>query len=148
MEKLFAVKENLIRELGSYADKQKYTAQELMDIKYASSAVDHLCNILEKAEEEKRDDRGSKGDKQYGMYPHYWGEGNYNAMGGGNYGRQMRGANGRYMDGGQGGSTYSSNIYGHGENPVDGLRKLIRDAEDQNERRVLEDALNRLQNNR
>lgn len=135
MEKLYALKNDLIAELGEFADKREKSTQDVMTIKALASGVDHLCNILEKANSE---------GGEYGMYPRYWGEEGQYREGNKMYGRnQSRASTGRFKDG-QSGGSYS--MYGHGENPVDGLRKLIRDAEDPNERRILEDALNRMQN--
>lgn len=139
MEKLYALKNDLIAELGEFADKREKSTQDVMTIKALASGVDHICNILEKALK-----KATNEDDKYGMYPRYWGEDGQYMEGNKMYGRnQSSVSNGRYMDG-QSGGNYS--MYGHGENPVDGLRKLIRDAEDPNERRILEDALNRMQN--
>jgi hypothetical protein len=139
MEKLYKLKEDLIAELEEYAEHKEKSRQDVMDIKCLASAADHICGILEKAQKQ-----GEQGGNTLGMYPRYWGEDGQYMDGNKMYGRnQSRASNGRYMDG-QSGGNYS--MYGHSENPVDGLRKLIRDAEDPNERRILEDALNRMQN--
>ena len=84
MHELIELKEQLVDELKEYRAKQKKSLDDLMVIKYLSSAADHLCNIIEKAEEEE-----------------YSGRGSYN-MGGGNYSRENR-----YSREGRGGSRYA-----------------------------------------
>ena len=134
MEKLYKLKEDLIAELEEYTDKRNKTEQDYMVIKCLASGADHICNILEKADK--------KSEGQYGMYPRYWGDDGQYMDGNKMYGRnQARASNGRYMDG-QSGGTYQG--YGHDENPMEALRRMIDNARDPNERRVLEDAMNRL----
>lgn len=136
MEKLYTLKENLITELEDYADKP-LTVQSAMEIKVLASAADHICNVLKGAMEEP------KPSESIGMYPRYWGDNQSRASEASNiYGRnQSRGANGRYMDG-QSGGIYST--YGHDEDPMTALRRMADNARDPNERRVYEDAMNRL----
>ena len=53
MHKLYELKEKLIEELEDYAQNGKYSKEDVESIKYMASAVDHLCNIMEAAEEEE-----------------------------------------------------------------------------------------------
>lgn len=51
MHKLYELKEKLMDELEAYADNGKYSKEDVEAIKYMASAVDHLCNIMEDADE-------------------------------------------------------------------------------------------------
>ena len=53
MHKLYDVKEKLIREMEEYANKGSLSKDDVMSIKYLSSSIDHICNILENADEEE-----------------------------------------------------------------------------------------------
>ena len=46
MHKLYDLKEKLICEMEEYAGKQDLSRTDVETIKYLSSAVDHMCNIL------------------------------------------------------------------------------------------------------
>lgn len=52
MHKLYELKEKLVDEMEGYADNGKYSKEDIELIKYMSSAVDHICNIIEKYDEE------------------------------------------------------------------------------------------------
>jgi len=52
MEQLYKMKERLIDEYIEYLKKQKWSTQDVMDMKYLASAADHTCNIIKAAEEE------------------------------------------------------------------------------------------------
>lgn len=56
MHKLYDLKEKLIEELEDFADMDKFSKDDVESIKYMSSAVDHLCNIIDEY------------DGSYGMY--------------------------------------------------------------------------------
>lgn len=80
MHKIYELKEKLIDEMEEYAGKQNLSKDDVMTLKYLSSAVDHMCNILEKCEEESEGsygydyNRGSYargGRGSYAMMPHY-----------------------------------------------------------------------------
>lgn len=47
MHKLKELKEKLIEELEDYAENGKFSEKDVESIKYMTSAVDHLCNIIE-----------------------------------------------------------------------------------------------------
>ena len=70
MHKLYDLKEKLIREMEEYDGKQELSRTDVETIKYLSSAVDHMCNILDN--EEERDDYSHSYDMRRGsMYPTY-----------------------------------------------------------------------------
>ncbi len=52
MDKLYNLKERLIKELEGYTGKTAWNSSDLDIIKKTSSAVDHLCNIIKACEEE------------------------------------------------------------------------------------------------
>ena len=51
MHKLYDLKEKLMRELEGYADNGKYSKDDVEVIKYITSAIDHICNIMEDSDE-------------------------------------------------------------------------------------------------
>jgi hypothetical protein len=53
MDKLYDLKEKLLKELESYADKPIASGSALDIVKKLSSTVDHLCNIVKECEEEE-----------------------------------------------------------------------------------------------
>ena len=76
MHRLYELKDKLIQELEDYSENGKYSKEDVEAIKYMASAVDHICNIVERAE-----------DDEYS-----------NAMDGGSYARDGRGGR-SYYDG-------------------------------------------------
>lgn len=52
MHKLYELKEKLIEEMEAYSENGKYSKDDVEAIKYLSSAVDHICNIIERYEED------------------------------------------------------------------------------------------------
>ena len=57
MHKIKKLKENLLEELEHYADKKDYNMEDITVMKYLSSAVDHLCNVVKDAEDEEYSER-------------------------------------------------------------------------------------------
>lgn len=53
MHKLYELKEKLIQELEDYADNGKFSKDDVEAIKYTASAIDHICNIVERCEEDE-----------------------------------------------------------------------------------------------
>lgn len=47
MHKLHELKEKLMRELEDYSENGKFSKDDVEAIKYITSAIDHLCNIME-----------------------------------------------------------------------------------------------------
>lgn len=88
MHELYELKEQLMDELKEYQNKQKKSMDDITVIKYLSSSIDHLCNIIEKAEEEEYSMRGGQG-------------------GGSRYSREGRGGSRYAYEGGQGGGSYA-----------------------------------------
>lgn len=52
MHKLYELKEKLMRELEDYSENGKFSKEDVEVIKYITSAIDHICNIMEDADEE------------------------------------------------------------------------------------------------
>lgn len=59
MHKLYELKEKLMDELEDYTENGKFSKDNVEEIKYLSSAIDHICNIIEKADEEEYSMRGN-----------------------------------------------------------------------------------------
>lgn len=104
MHELYELKEKLMRELGEYSQNGKYSKEDVETIKYMASAVDHLCNIVERAEDEEYSGRGyaynngnTGGGYSRNMGGSYRGGGSY-ARGRGQSAR--RDSMGRYSRGG------------------------------------------------
>lgn len=66
MHKLYELKEKLMDEMEAYSENGKYSKEDVESIKYLSSAVDHICNIIERCEEE-----------EYSMAGGYYTDGSY-----------------------------------------------------------------------
>lgn len=112
-DKLYELKDKLMKELEEYSQNGKYSKEDVETIKYMASAVDHLCNIVERAEDEEYSQRGSYAYDNGNM-----GGGSYR----GGYSRNMRG--GSYRDGGRGGNSYAR---GRGQNaPRDSMGRYSR----------------------
>ena len=102
-EKLYELKEKLMKELGEYAENGKFSKEDAESIKYIASAIDHICNIVERMEEEEYSERGSYADG-----------GDMMGGSGGSYrdGYSRNGGGGSYARGNQGGRGYSRNYGG------------------------------------
>lgn len=94
MHELYELKEKLMKELGEYSQNGKYSKEDVETIKYMASDVDHICNIVERAEGEEYSQRGS--------YANYSGNGGGGASYRG-YSRDMSGNSYRW----RGGNSYS-----------------------------------------
>ena len=51
MDKLYQVKDRVLNEIEEYADKEKLSANDAMTLKALTGSADHLCNIIDKADE-------------------------------------------------------------------------------------------------
>ena len=89
-DKLYELKEKLLKELEEYAQNGKYSKEDVETIKYMASAVDHICNIVER-DDEGYSERGDGYSRNMGGY--YRGDHPRN-YGGGSYARG-RGRNAR-----------------------------------------------------
>lgn len=80
-DKLYELKEKLLKELEEYAQNGKYSKEDVETIKYMASAVDHICNIVERDDEgysERGDGYSRNMDGYYrGGYPRSYGGGSY-----------------------------------------------------------------------
>lgn len=47
MDKLYELKDKLMKELEDYSQNGKFSKEDVEIIKYMASAVDHLCNIMD-----------------------------------------------------------------------------------------------------
>lgn len=67
MHKLYELKEKLMDELEDYTENGKFSKDNVEEIKYLSSAIDHICNIIERADDEEYSMRGNsyRGQSSY-----------------------------------------------------------------------------------
>lgn len=115
MHKLYELKDKLMEELEDYAENGKFSKDDVEAIKYTASAIDHICNIVERADDEYS---GMMMDGSY-RYP-------MNYRRGGSYARG-RGRNARRDSMGR----YSSEGYSRAsEGIVMELRELMDEAPD------------------
>lgn len=85
MHELYELKEKLMKELEEYAQNGKFSKEDAESIKYIASAIDHICNIVERAEDEEYSQRGSRysyeggqgGGRGYSRNYRYSREGSY-----------------------------------------------------------------------
>lgn len=124
MHELYELKEKLMKELGEYAQNGKYSKEDVETIKYMASAVDHICNIVERADDEEYSQRGG----------YAYDDGNQGGNRGGGYSRNMGGS---YRDGrgnsyargrGQNARRDSMGRYSRGGDMVEQLEDLKQDA--------------------
>lgn len=106
MHELYELKEKLLQELTEYSQHGKFSKDDAEVIKYLSSAIDHICNIVEAMEEEEGYlERGGSYSRDGGGGGSYLysrdGQGGQGVGGGGSY------------RGGRGG-RYSRNSYARG----------------------------------
>lgn len=86
MHELYELKEKLMKELEEYSQNGKFSKEDAENIKYIASAIDHICNIVERAEDEYSQ-RGVQG----GRYSYEGGQGGnqgYSRNRGGGYSRE------------------------------------------------------------
>lgn len=65
MHKLYELKEKLMNELEDYSENGKYSKDDVEAIKYISSAIDHICNIVERADDEEYSMAMGRGGSSY-----------------------------------------------------------------------------------
>lgn len=132
MDKLYNLKERLIKELEGYAGKSAWNASDLDIIKKTASAVDHLCNIIKACEEEESgySSRGYAYGMDHSVEP----------------GRDMSYARGRRNAPRDSMGRYSGEMgYSRHGDPTDQLRELMDQAPDEQTRRDLERVLRRME---
>lgn len=130
MHKLTELKDKLTRELEDYADNGKFSEKDVESIKYMTSAIDHLCNIIEDEE-----------DEYSGVMMNDDLDGRYSRRGGMSYARG-RGANARRDSRGR----YSSRMYsGDNSMMLQELRNLKEDAPDERTRMEFEKFIKKME---
>lgn len=132
MDKLYNLKERLIKEMEGYAGKSAWNASDLDIIKKTASAVDHLCNIIKACEEEESgySSRGYAYGMDHSVEP----------------GRDMSYARGRRNAPRDSMGRYSGEMgYSRHGDPTDQLRELMDQAPDEQTRRDLERVLRRME---
>ena len=127
MHKLYELKEKLMNELEDYSENGKFSKDDVEAIKYTASAIDHICNIIEHADEE-----------EYSMATGRYYDGSYARGGnmnmGGSYARG-RGRNAKRDSMGR----YSREGYSRaGEDIAMQLRDMMDDAPDEKIRMEIE----------
>ena len=134
MHKLYELKEKLMNELEDYADNGKFSKDDVEAIKYTASAIDHICNIVERSEDEEY-----SGDMMGRVYND--GSYNYGARGGRSYARG-RGRNARRDSMGR----YSSEGYSRAsEGIVMELRDLMEDSPDERIRSEIQSLIHKVE---
>lgn len=125
MHKLYELKDNLMDELEEIAGKGRLSMDDLTKVKYLSSSLDHICNVLEKGDEDDYSSRMNYPDNRS------YGDGGYsNARGRGRNAR--RDSMGRYSgDGGYSRDDGKRDIMRH-------LESALNAAQDDETRRKIE----------
>lgn len=123
MDKLYELKDKLMKELEDYSQNGKFSRDDVETIKYMASAVDHLCNIID-------------GEEGYsGRYPYMGGVYADGRMDGRSSRRSYkRDSMGRYSRG------YSRNDL------ADKMRELMEDAPDDRTRQEIQRMVDKLEN--
>jgi len=68
-EELYRLKEKLLKELSEYSENGKLSKDDAEVIKYLASGIDHICNIVDRMEEdEEYSQRGSYNRNMGGSY--------------------------------------------------------------------------------
>lgn len=136
MHKLYELKEKLMDELGAYSENGKFSKDDVEAIKYVASAIDHICNIVERADEE------------YSMAGGAYNGGSYN--GGfyrGSYARGgNRGGNRSYARRRDSMGRYSSTGYSRAEDDmIEDLREMLQEAPDDRTRQEVQKLIQKLE---
>ena len=122
MDKLYELKDKLMKELEDYSQNGKFSKEDVESIKFMASAVDHLCNIME-------EDEGYSG--------HYPYMGAYDGRGTSYRRSYKRDSMGRYSRENRG---YSRNDL------ADRMRELMADAPDDRTRQEIQRMVDKLEN--
>ena len=131
MHKIHELKEKLLEELGDYSDRNNFSRDDVESIKYMASAVDHLCNILEKYDDEYSNAMGSYDmDRSYDMGRSY-------ARGRGS--NAKRDSRGRYSS-----RNYSGNYAMAMDDMKSEIRELMNDAPNEQVKMEFQRFMNKL----
>jgi len=148
MHELYELKEKLMKELAEYSQNGKYSKEDVETIKYMASAVDHICNIVERADEEEYSQRGGyaydNGNMGGSGYRYsgdgsYRGGGRYSRTGGGNSYARGRGQNARRDSMGR----YSRG--GGAEQLADQIEELMQDAPNEQIKQQMQQLVNQIE---
>lgn len=131
MHELYELKEKLLKEFGEYSKNGKFSKEDSEVMKNLSGTIDHICNIIEREEDEEYSQRGS-----YAYDNGNVGGGMSGNMGGGSYrgysrnrGNSYRMSGNSYARGrGQNARRDSMGRYSRGGDMVDQLEDLMEDA--------------------
>jgi len=135
MEKLYNLKERLLKELEGYDNKSTFNTNDLMAVKTAASAVDHICNVIKDCEEE-----GGYSSRGYAYGMDHSVEPGRDMSYRTSYARGRRGAPRDAMGRYSGEMGYSR----HGD-PADMLREVMEQAPDEQTRRELERIMQKME---
>ena len=140
MNELYELKEKLKKELGEYSQNGKYSKEDSEVMKNLSGTIDHICNIIEKAEEE-----GYSGHYPYWMGGTY-ADGSMNGNMGGN--RSYRGsyARGRRNARRDSMGRYSGDGYSRDGDMVEELRSLMEESPDERTRQEFQRFIQKIEN--
>lgn len=129
MHKIYELKEKLMNELEDYSQNGKYSKDDVEAIKYITSSIDHICNILERADEEEYSfamEGGRGGNRGGGSYAYARGRGS----------NAKRDSRGRYSN--EGG-------YSRNDEMMMRLREMMNDAPDETTRQEFKRFMNKLE---
>ena len=147
MHELYELKEKLMKELAEYSQNVKFSKEDAESIKYISSAIDHICNIVDRMEDEEYSQRGGQG-----RYSYDGGNGGSYARGGnrgGNYSRNQNGGGGSYARGrGQNAMRDSMGRYsrsGEPEQMIGQLEDLMQDAPNEQIRQGIQNLVQQIE---
>lgn len=152
MEKLYKLKERLIKELEEQSESG-FSASSLDIIKKVSSAADHLGNVIRDCEEQSSgySERGYSSGMYYTADPMERDiePGRGTSYGGSSYARGRRNAPrdamGRYSGAGESMRGYSGDGYSMHQDPARDLRELIPHAPDEQTRRMMEEIARKME---
>lgn len=141
MHKLYELKEKLMRELEDYSENGKFSKDDVESIKYITSSIDHICNIMESAEDEYSMNMMGGGSYEGGSYE----GGSYarRGMGGRSNARGGRGGS-RGRGGNRGANQYGSYGYSRAEDISMELRELMNEAPDDRTRQEIQNLIHKL----
>lgn len=132
MHKLVELKEKLMNELEDYSENGKYSKDDVEAIKYITSSIDHLCNIMEE------DGYSNMGDYSNRGYSRRYDDGmNYNSR----YSRARGRTNARRDSMGR----YSRGYSMSDDEMMKELRELMQDAPDDRTRKEFQSFIDRLE---
>ena len=147
MHELYELKDKLMKDLEEYSQNGKYSKEDVETIKYMASAVDHLCNIVERAEEEEEySRRGGMGGNRYSREDGQGGGGSYR---GGNYRYPRNYGDGSYARGrGRNARRDSMGRYSSAGDPgemIEQLEELMHDAPNEQIKQQIQQVVQQLE---